>query len=417
MNSDLNKNIYKLYILFISLLPVFLITGPFLPDFVISFVALYVIIYSLKKNNNLNIKKIIIENKIIKFLLLFWIYITICSLWSENIFYSLKSSFFYFRFIFFSIFLYFLFTHYSNFIKYFFYASSFALIFLIFDSFVQYFFDYDIFLNPKPKNRLTATFGDEQVVGSFIAKFTPFYIGLAVLFKKNIKNYLIMTLIILCCLITFLSGERTATFYVITSSLVIMSLLFINQKKIILYFVLIMVLIISTVVIFDKNIKKRHSSAIDTIFNTKNNKLTLFSEAHEYHYLSAYKIFLDNKIIGVGPKMYRFKCKDDKYYENHMSCTTHPHNVLLQILSETGIIGFLFYLTAIYYCISSFFKNYINYFKNKNKIIFFKICLLMSILQYLSFLLPSGNIFNNWLLANLFIPLSFFIYFNFQEKK
>ena len=37
-------------------------------------------------------------------------------------------------------------------------------------------------------------------------------------------------------------------------------------------------------------------------------KITIFSEAHEFHYLSAYQIFLDNKFIGTGPKSYRYEC-------------------------------------------------------------------------------------------------------------
>ena len=71
----------------------------------------------------------------------------------------------------------------------------------------------------KPYQRLTATFGDEQIVGSFVSKFMPFYVGLLVLLGKNKK--LIFFTIIISCIITFLSGERSATFYILLYSLVL----------------------------------------------------------------------------------------------------------------------------------------------------------------------------------------------------
>ena len=40
--------------------------------------------------------------------------------------------------------------------------------------------------------------------------------------------------------------------------------------------------------------------------------------------------------------MFRQKCSDDRYNSGINSCTTHPHNFLLQVLSETGLIGLLF---------------------------------------------------------------------------
>ena len=55
-------------------------------------------------------------------------------------------------------------------------------------------------------------------------------------------------------------------------------------------------------------------------------------------------MFLENKIFGVGPNMFRVKCSDSKYFIEQSSCTTHPHNFTIQILAETGIIGLVFYM-------------------------------------------------------------------------
>ena len=63
------------------------------------------------------------------------------------------------------------------------------------------------------------------------------------------------------------------------------------------------------------------------------------------HFLTAIEIFKDNRILGTGPKTFRYECKKSKYnnidsiYKNKR-CSTHPHNYYLEILSENGIIGF-----------------------------------------------------------------------------
>ena len=46
-------------------------------------------------------------------------------------------------------------------------------------------------------------------------------------------------------------------------------------------------------------------------------------------YVTAYKIFLDNKVFGVGVKNFRNFCSDEKYEVSSLSCSTHPHNIYI----------------------------------------------------------------------------------------
>ena len=55
------------------------------------------------------------------------------------------------------------------------------------------------------------------------------------------------------------------------------------------------------------------------------------------------KIFKDNPIFGQGPKAFRMLCKKKDFFVPG-ACTTHPHNTILQILSEIGLVGIVFYL-------------------------------------------------------------------------
>ena len=53
-------------------------------------------------------------------------------------------------------------------------------------------------------------------------------------------------------------------------------------------------------------------------------------------------MFIDNPVFGIGPGAYRYACQNDEYITFN-ACTTHPHNYFLQMLTETGIIGFTVY--------------------------------------------------------------------------
>jgi O-antigen ligase len=153
----------------------------------------------------------------------------------------------------------------------------------------------------------------------------------------------------------------------------------------------------------------------------KNDKLNeegliIFSKQHTGHYVAAYKIFLDNKFLGVGVKNFRKFCGTEDYI-SQFSCSTHPHNTYIQILSETGIIGFLFLMFIFFY----FSKYVINHllFKLNGKKYFtdFEICILSGLLIYLWPFSPNGNVFNNWLNIIMILNLPFLIWSRNNFKK
>ena len=143
-------------------------------------------------------------------------------------------------------------------------------------------------------------------------------------------------------------------------------------------------------------------------YNNEENFM-IFSGDHHELYLAAYKMFLDKPLLGQGHKMYKENCKN---YKNRSasSCSTHPHNILLQIGVENGVIGLLF-LSAIYlYLIKLFFYNLKKPKKyEKNKSFFFQICLLSIITANIFPLVPSGNFFNNWLSILYYLPIGLYL--------
>ena len=88
--------------------------------------------------------------------------------------------------------------------------------------------------------------------------------------------------------------------------------------------------------------------------------ISKFSLSHHGHYILALDLFKNNYLFGVAPKGFRYHCRKIQYDSKVGICTTHPHNILIQFLSELGncrinllFIGLIFTL----YSFSKFIKK------------------------------------------------------------
>ena len=79
-------------------------------------------------------------------------------------------------------------------------------------------------------------------------------------------------------------------------------------------------------------------------------------------YNLSYKIWVDYPITGIGLNNFNLICESQLGYKkiSAFGCTTHPHNMYIQALVESGIIGFILFtifVTSIFFKIISY-KNY-----------------------------------------------------------
>ena len=132
----------------------------------------------------------------------------------------------------------------------------------------------------------------------------------------------------------------------------------------------------------------------------------LINRQYHEHFVSSYNIFKDNKLLGVGPKNFRIVCKDEKYNISKLTCSTHPHNTYLQLLSETGIFSFLI-VFSLFLLLNFLLLKHLFLKLFKKEILFnnFEICLIIHFYISLFPLTTSGSFFNNWVSILYFYPL------------
>ena len=99
-----------------------------------------------------------------------------------------------------------------------------------------------------------------------------------------------------------------------------------------------------------------------------------------------------------------------KYATGVTSCMNHPHNFYIQLLAETGIIGFLFLFSALAYVIYTALRQFKSIIlKEKRPLSDYQVCLLAGILITVWPLTTNGNFFNNWLMIAYSLPVGFYL--------
>jgi O-antigen ligase len=398
--------------LIFSLFPLWLLTGPFLPDLILSLGALgfSYIFFRDKSFYYLRFKAFYI----------FLAFCTVCivsSLFADDVLLSLESSLFYFRFGIFACLIWYLISKNISFLKYFFYCLIVVFCFLILDGYFQFLFGFNIIGNKLMGGVHVTSIFDRPKLGSFLARLFPLLLALMIVLKVRDK-YLIFfggLLFILIDVLIYLTGERTSFIFMMISSLLI--LLLIDRLKYLRLFTLLLSLVlIIGITLVSPTVKKRMVDTTLKQMGVGGERLIIFSPNHDSHIRTAFNMFLDKPVLGHGPKMFRVKCSDPKYAVGISPCSTHPHNFYIQLLAETGILGFLFLFSAFIYVLYCAYRQLKTIFlKQKRYLSDYQVCLLAGILISVWPFSPNGNFFNNWLAIIYTLPIGFYLH-SFYNK-
>lgn len=426
--KEKNNKIDDILKYLILIIPLSLIAGPLIPEIAI-LISSVIILYKLK------LKEIFEYDKYLFYIFfLFYIVILSGSLLSNNLIFSIKSTFPYFRFFILIIAIYYILNNTKNFLYLLKNLLIIIFLILIFDGIYQFIFHENIIgLKNVNKYRVSSFFGKELVYGSYLSKFLPLLIGLLIYLRENIYDS-IYIYIILCLSIAaiFISGERSSFFLTLISLFIILSStnFFLKSKKFI--FLILVTLFIVFVSSGDYMKKRMTTTFYDSVVKTFNKKIkfdnkeykVILSEKNTFLIMSAIKMFKDKPFFGHGVKTFRINCKEDPYkfekfdaYGHRMNCSTHPHNTYVQLLAETGFFGFIFIFSIFLYIFFELAKGHFYRLKIANKKLYdLRICILTCIFISLFPLTTTGSFFNNWISIIYFYPIGILLYLNKSIK-
>ncbi len=428
----LNNKLYQTSIYFLFLIPFVFIIGIAVSETLVLLITLYFFY----KNKNLEFYK----NKIIIFLIFFSIYVAVNGYLqiSDNLKYS---SIFHIRYVFLSIAVFFildgdkkilLFIN-NKFLKY----LIVFLFFIFFDSFFQFFNGKNIFGFEIYQGRITGIFNNEAILGSFLIKLLPLVMLILILsnFDFKRKDIFLCFFLGLYFLTIYLAAGRVSFFLLLFFNIFII-LLIKNLRKIYLISLGVMIFFIITFSFlkigksdpFGRIFVKSFNQITNHLFfeldpNYYKNKenldlkkeiidnIRVYSSDHQGHYVVAYELFKKNPFFGAGPKGFRFYCRKVDYappYPNAV-CSTHPHNIAVQILSETGLVGFFFYFLSIFFIVLNILRSFKKRIStvDKNCFLLISAALFMNLFPFL----PSGNFFNNWMSIINYYYIGFYLYY------
>lgn len=401
--------------LFLTLLPLSLVTGPFLPDLFISLMGIFFIL------SNFRDYREYLELKFVRLFLIFFSYLVFVTLFSYEILISFESSLFYFRFLFFSLSVLYILKNNKKIILYLIISFSLTFLLVYLDSLLQLFagknltgYQYD------KRSGINSFFGenDDGILGSYVVRLMPIFCSLLAyqfIDKTKYIKFLIIFLLLSSSLISMLAQERAAFILSLIPLFLIIYLsdIFKHKEKIFISFT-IPILIITILLISDEIFIRFIIAVKNQIFI--NGNIVIFSERHQAHYLSSIKMFLDQPFLGIGPKMFRFFCDDIRYFVEN-SCSTHPHNNYLQLLAETGVFSFLIVFGVFCYFLNILRKQFIIlYFKKEIGLSAHYILIISAIIISLWPFTPTGNFFNNWINVIYYFPVGIFLFFHQKES-
>ena len=414
MNNLKYSNTVLINLIIASIIP-FLIWGPFFPDLIVSVSALF-FLFNVVKNRNYYY----FFNKPLIIFFIFCIYcISISIFIAEDILLSVESSLFYFRIGVFSCFIWYLIDKDKSILTFFYYALILCFTSLVIDGYFQYLTGENIFGLRLYGARISSFFGDEAIMGSYLSRLFPLLFALfLVKQKQKFEIYFIGVLFILVDVLIYMSGERSAFFFLNLSTIFIIILIKEYQKFRLATFVIAIICIAFLSLNSSKLTERMFEGPAKNMGLIKTSaEPTIFTPSHDSLIRTAYNMFKDKPKFGHGPKMFRIICNDEKYAVGISPCMTHPHNFYIQLLAETGIIGFLFLFSVLIYVLYNALRQFKSIiFKQSRPLTDYQICLLAGIFITVWPFSPNGNFFHNWLMITYSLPVGFYLQSIYSKK-
>ena len=245
--------------------------------------------------------------------------------------------------------------------------------------------------------RLVGMMVDELKIGHLYMGLSTYVLGYLIF--ENPKKYKLITFsIFIVLIISFLIGERANFLRLLFICYFLLNInIYLNVKKKLIYFnliILILIGIFASIINYSPSFKVRYYYQF--ILPIKEGGLKQFVENSIYgkHYNAAYHIFNNNKSTGIGLKNFRIESfkldiNEDQSNKKFLGAT-HPHQIHLEFLSETGLIGYISWITFIILSIISAVRRLTLMFN------YLSLAGLLYVIAYIFIPLPTGSFFSTY---------------------
>lgn len=407
----------KIVPILLILLPPALISGPAIPDIILTLLAIFFLFLSINKKLTY-----FYSNKITLIFIFFCLILILSSLLSEYVIYSLTQgqSLFFIRFFLFSLLICYFAQLNLNLYLYLAYSFLFCILILVIDGSFQYFTGVNLFGIEAGASRLTGLFIDEPIIGRYVSTSAMLASSLFFFYSRKINknyNFFITILLFISLIFTFMTGERVAFGGLFGFIFVCFILI---ERKWLTKILTVILMFFSIYFLISAN--ERSQDRTSETFQDLNQREFIFMIAtpvHDAHYKSATLMFEDHPFFGIGSNLYRKYCDNENYvveisqYYGASSCTTHPHNYYFQILAENGIVGLIIFtllflilsFKLLVYFLSILFVKFSYLNKLKEEHIPFYVFMFFMIFPFW----PTGNLYANWTNVPIFIGLGFLL--------
>ena len=445
MNNQIkisNKIILNFISWCICTIPIVLIFSNSIADIIVVIASIFFIFYSIKKNSWDWLNESWVK---IAFIIYFWLILSSLFAFDKEL--ALSRSTTWVRFIFFAASLQFIFLNKKEYKNRLIIFAFIALIYVNSEMFIEYFtgsslyskirFNFiDGLLFNGGNNRIAGPFKDSPKSGIYLAYFIfPIILGIAELikikFSKNFSLIFIFFFMTINLYLIYISGHRASMLSAIISLFLI--IFYISLKKRFVIFCLIATI---SIIIFSSNFSHNNELKNNNLITKTINEIKNYSNsAYGTISLTSLKMFKSYPLFGIGLKNYRVACEKDEFlskghlgtgygvspWKGHYNqglksfyeatCSSHPHNLYLTWLAETGFIGFFLFVLFLLTIAKKIFK-YTKIIKNEIIVL----AILISLIPKLLPMMPSLNFFSNWNAICFWLLIGWLLSFYPKEK-
>ena len=283
---------------------------------------------------------------------------------------------------------------------------------IIIDVLIEYYFGSNIMgFSSNYRGRIASFTNDELIIG-YIYCFLTFFTFIFMYKKTN--NYYFFIIAFILIIISFFIGERS-NFLKLFLLIIFFSFIHffyfkkLKIKNLLIITTVIFILLLSFVQLIKNTPQAKKFVNFDEaqLEMLEKDKFSLFkgmfyNSKHAPHYLTAYNIFLNYPVFGIGIDNFHKESRKKKYENKELEKTitrssTHPHQIYLEIMSEVGLTGLIYFICIFFYPIFICLKSLI---KNKQ---YYIISHLFLHIYFIFPILPSGSFFG----TNYGIPFWF----------